>query len=617
MRQAVIDFETYYDAQFSLSRMPTDEYIEDPRFEVIGVSVKIDDGPIEWFSGDEFGTAAFLASLGPWEHTAILCHNTLFDGYILTRKFGIKPKLWMDALGMSRRLYPWLASHSLASLAKHFDLPAKGTVVHNMMGRTRASLFPQELADYAEYCKHDVELTYEIGQRMLSHTPVLELKIIDMVARMFTEPAFVGDAQLLRELHQRELDTKAQLIEAAEADRADLMSNDKFAAKLEELGIEPPTKISPRTGKVAYAFAKSDKEFTALLDDDDPRVQSLVAARLGVKTTIAETRALRFLAMAERGLMPVYLNYCGAKVTQRLSGGNRSNWQNLSARGPSAGIRQAICAPPGHVVIAGDSSNIELRVAMAAAGQQDVVDKLAAGEDLYCDFASKIFGRSITKADKMERLLGKIGMLSLQYGAGWPKFKEMARIQSQGAIQLADDEAERVVSLYRHLHYKVMDFARKFDNGLFSDMAEGGNMTPVDEWAWCLTTGNGFGVGGDVGVQYKDLDYGTTDRYGKPELGWSYWNGRKRVPIYGGKAVENFSQYVARMIVMWQTARINEVYPVKLSVHDEAVGVVPDNEAEEAKAYFEECLSLAPPWCRGMIPLACEVSYGKTYADCK
>ena len=156
------------------------------------------------------------------------------------------------------------------------------------------------------------------------------------------------------------------------------MSANKFAERLKALGVTPPTKISPRTGKETFAFARTDKAFTALQEHDNPEVQALVAARIGAKTTIAETRALRFLEMAKRGPLPVYLSFWGAKTTGRYSGGNKVNWQNLPARGVSAGLRRALCAPEGHSVLVCDSSNIELRTVMALAGQHDAIEKLEA-----------------------------------------------------------------------------------------------------------------------------------------------------------------------------------------------------------------------------------------------
>ena len=230
-------------------------------------------------------------------------------------------------------------------------------------------------------------------------------------------------------------------------EREEIMSNDKFATRLEAYGVVPPMKESKATGKQTYAFAKSDKAFTDLLNHDVPEVQALVAARLGVKTTIAETRAMKFVEMAERGALPVYLNFWGAKTTGRYSGGNQVNWQNLPARGISAGLRDALLAPEGYTVLVGDSSNIELRMVMALAGQWDVVDKLANGVDLYCDFASKLFGRTITKADKAERFLGKTAMLGLQYGAGAPRFQEMVRLAARQDPSVQEIDINRAYAI--------------------------------------------------------------------------------------------------------------------------------------------------------------------------
>ena len=46
-----IDFETYYDRDFSLSKITTEEYIRSDLFEVIGVSVKVNNEETEWASG--------------------------------------------------------------------------------------------------------------------------------------------------------------------------------------------------------------------------------------------------------------------------------------------------------------------------------------------------------------------------------------------------------------------------------------------------------------------------------------------------------------------------------------------------------------------------------------
>ncbi len=97
-----IDFETYYDKDYSLSKMTTEQYVRSNLFEVIGVGIKVNNYPTDWYSGDNVGK--FLNSLD-YKDKAILCHNTAFDGAILSWHYGIKPKLWLDTLSMARPLH--------------------------------------------------------------------------------------------------------------------------------------------------------------------------------------------------------------------------------------------------------------------------------------------------------------------------------------------------------------------------------------------------------------------------------------------------------------------------------------------------------------------------------
>jgi DNA polymerase len=449
-----------------------------------------------------------------------------------------------------------------------------------------------------------------MARMLLELTSPLELKIIDMTVRMFTEPTLKLDEYKLYEYYEAEKQRKEDLLNSTAASKEVLMSNDKLAEALADLGVIPPTKISKRTGNRAFAFAKSDKEFTALLDHPNSDVQALVAARLGVKTTIAETRAQRLIDTALRGRgFPIYLNYWGAKTTGRMSGGNGINAQNIPNRGPDRAIREAIIAPPGHKIVVGDSSNIELRVAMAAAGQDEVVDKLRDGVDLYCDFASKLYGREITKKDGNERMLGKIAMLSLQYGAGANTFREMVRVQAKKNI--SPEEAQQIVDLYRSVHGKVAKLWRHCQDNVLEDIYNDQYLTAVDVNGWALTMRDGYGVPGLPGIYYYGLRKDTMNNE------WLYTSGKTETKIYGGKVVENLCQHLARHIVLWQTARVNERYPVALSVHDEIVCVVPDEDVDDCVEYMTESLSLAPKWCRGQIPLDCEVGVGISYGTAK
>ncbi len=82
MQILTVDFETYYDSHFSLSKMTTEEYLRDELFEVIGVSVQVDDGEPQWFSGPKEKVRGFL-KLYDWDNSIGLAHNAMFDMAIL------------------------------------------------------------------------------------------------------------------------------------------------------------------------------------------------------------------------------------------------------------------------------------------------------------------------------------------------------------------------------------------------------------------------------------------------------------------------------------------------------------------------------------------------------
>jgi len=278
-----IDFETYYDKDFSLSKMTTEGYIRDPRFEVIGVGIKVNNYPTDWYSGSD--PAKFLKSLD-YSNKAILCHHTAFDGAILSWHFGIKPKLWLDTLSMSRPLHQMTVGGSLKALATYYQLGAKGEEVIQALGKRKADFTPDEMARYGEYCKNDVELTYSLFKKLSKGFPTSELMVIDQTLRMYTEPSIELDKELLQKHLEEVIERKQSLIDdlgltgiSKDTVTKTLMSNQIFAKYLENLGIDPPKKISARTGKEAYAFSKSDKEFTDLLEHPDPQFDWCVRAR--------------------------------------------------------------------------------------------------------------------------------------------------------------------------------------------------------------------------------------------------------------------------------------------------------------------------------------------------
>ena len=341
MKFITLDFETFYDVGFSLTNLTTEEYIRDERFQVIGVGVKIDNEETQWITGSHHHIKAELDKID-WSSAILLCHNTQFDGAILSFIFNIIPAIYLDTLGMARAKHGVDVGGSLKFLATYYNLGVKGEEVLNAKGKRLENFSKEELARYGEYCRNDVELTYKLYNELSKDFPTNELKLIDLTIRMYTEPVLhLDDALLSDRLDEVEAEKKEVLgnlmirlnCEDEECVRKKLASNKQFAELLEEHLVEVPLKVSPTTGKDTFALAKNDEGFIALTEHEDPFIQELCAVRLGTKSTIEESRIKRFLDIGSRnkGKLPIPLKYYGAH-TGRWAGSDKVNFQNLPSR---------------------------------------------------------------------------------------------------------------------------------------------------------------------------------------------------------------------------------------------------------------------------------------------
>jgi DNA polymerase len=316
MNLITVDIETFYSKDYSLSKITTEAYVNDIRFEAIGIAVKRNNEPTRWFTGSYSEIKGWLSQFD-WGNSMVIAHNAMFDGAILGWRFGIYPKAVVCTLSMARALHAVSVGGSLAALAEYYRLGVKGTEVLNAIGKRRLDFSKTEMDAYGSYCINDVELTYKLFKAMLPKIHMRELKLVDMTIRMYTDPMLKLDTDMLYAHLADVREQKEKLLEECGINKDDLMSNQKFASVLEMFGVEPPTKINSK-GLETYAFAKTDEGFKALAEHDDPRVQAIVAARLGTKSTLEETRTERFIAISERpyreSLLPVPLLYYGART---------------------------------------------------------------------------------------------------------------------------------------------------------------------------------------------------------------------------------------------------------------------------------------------------------------
>ena len=649
-RVMVIDFETAWDKkEYTLSKSTTEEYIRDRRFKAWGMAYKYldkHDAPV-WIP--HAGLPAFFDSID-WSTTAVLAHNAQFDVAILSWVYGHHPCFIFDSLSIGRALRGVEAGNSLAKLAAEFELPPKGSGVHNSSGYLD-TLPPEVEAELAEYCKHDVVLCEGVFQKLSQGFPTKELRLIDMTIRMFTNPVLKLDPYMLKDAIEDERSKREALLARLNINEKDLASNEKFALTLRTMGVEPPQKISKTTGKPAFAFAKTDAMFQALVNGDNENISMLCEARLKVKSTLERTRAQRFLDISQRGTLPVPLNYYGAHTGRySASKGSNLNLQNLK-RGSF--LRKSIMAPDGYVLVVADLSQIEPRVLAWLANYKVLLNIFASGQDAYAAFGAQMFGiPGLSKESHPAlRQSAKSALLGAGYGLGWFSFSAQLLAGFLGAPPLRYDKAfakqlgvtsgtmsdfmayepnvakalsiprtctdeeiivhclaaKAIIDTYREKAAPVKEFWSLCDVFISKGLSEGRGYTYK-----CLGLGPAhILLPNGMRLWYRDLK-GNPDEKGRVQ--WTY--GEQRKKLYGGKLTENIVQAVARCVMTDGMLRIQKRYPCVLTVHDEAVVLVPEDEADIAEPWVLEQMVAEPRYMPG-IPLAAETGVGKRYGEAK
>lgn len=611
MKQLFLDFETYYDNEYSLKKMTAIEYILDPRFEVLTCGFAEENGATYSIDGQNL-PAAFAAI--DWDNTDVISHNAQFDALILAFRYGVYPKRCGCTLSMAQNwIFHQTGSVSLAACAKRYGLQKMDTV-HKMVGVNYQMLLrdPVLHGEVRRYAASDADLCRQIYvQIMAAGFPPEELDVIDWTIRMAARPQFEIDPLLVAEHLGEVLAKKQELLDNAGLENRDpLMQDDTLAASLLFMGVDPvPRKVSKTTGKERWAFAKTDKDFVELLDHENPDVQALVAARLGHKSTGEQTRCERFLAVSRvTSGMPIPLKYSGAH-THRFSGNWKLNMQNL-ANGSK--LRDSLKAPKGKLVVSVDASQIEARINAEQAGETWLTDAFRAGRDVYADFAGVIYNRVIIKQlDKVERTVGKVGILSLGYGASWPVFQAMLR--NRDKIQLSDQMAAQTVNVYRS-RCPMIEASWKNANNTILPLMTGDRpyqwgCIEVQKEKLILPNGNA--------LRYHGLKYAFDEQYNR--MAWTYMRGNKPQRIYGAKTIENVCQALAFVHIADVAMRIFKMTEGLLwpahQVHDELIYVVDEKLAEQVRDLAIAEMSKSPFWMPN-VPLAAEGNMGDSYGAC-
>ncbi len=640
MKIAVVDLETFWSTDHSLSKMMPIKYCMHPRTEIISCAVKLGDAETVVAFG-ESAVRKLLDSID-WRQYWLVGHNmAAFDSMILAWRFGVKPALWGCTLAMARPIHAKDVGLSLAKLVAHYNLGAKDqSALLQTKGKNLCDFTDQELAAMEVYNKADVDQCYALLHKLIPQTRREEVKLIDMTVRMLVEPQFELNRALLVETLKEEGERKygvllraAQTLgvmedglgfeEVAERALTVLSSANKFAKFLKLKGVEVPTKTSQTTGKQIPALAKTDEAFIALQEHPNTDVAMAASARLDAKSTLLQTRIQAFLDAAgshpTQYRIPIPLNYYGADTTGRWSGW-AYNPQNLpriapSLPKPSDALRKSLRAPAGHKVVVADLSGIELRVnhflwkvPASVRMFQDDPEKA----DLYKDFASKLYDIPVKDVTKAQRQVGKVAHLGLGFGAGYKTFQKVAKIM--GGVDLTESESHDIVTKWRAEYREIAEGWRTCHKAL-PTIIRGAAGGPLDPWGMITPVPEGLRTPKGL-IRYPSLRTEFDEATGFQEYAYGY--GRQKARIYAGKIDENIVQHLARCIIADNALDIKDLTGLQpaLMVHDELVYVVPEADAEDVLEKVQNVMRTPPAWWPELITWS-EGDIADTYGDAK
>lgn len=606
MRNLFLDTETYYDTKigYDLKSISVTEYIRSPLFKLQGFAYAFDNSPAAWVSGKD--APGWFASQD-WSDICLIHHNSKFDGAVLAWRFGVKAARNFDTVALAKAvLGENVSGYHLKGLAEYLGLESKGELKWDGV----RDLTPQQEEEMALYCKTDTNICRGIYEKLIGQFPQSQLSAMDWTIRAFIESKLVLDMDVLKRGVENEKKRREDIIQASGVEKGVLASNKQFAELLEARGYAVPTKISGRTGKSIPAFARTDEGLSQLATS----APDLYSARIASKANLLETRGESLLAVAKTGPFPFDVGFSGAVQTHRYSGGSGAggNPQNFTRK---SFLREAVCAPEGYELVVGDFAAVELRILAFLAKEPCLINKLINDEDVYCDFASMLYGRPITEDDP-ERAFGKEAILGLGYNMGADKFQQ--RVKTVLKQELSDDEAWRIVKLYRDTYFNVPKLWAACSS-LIPLIAEGrisclyfAPFLKVRKGAIILPSG--------LAIQYPNLRPITVQGRRGPQIEWVYDKFKKKyesetVKLYGGKVVENICQALAGELTKEAIERTEKAgLSCVGQIHDEVLAI--SRAPETGTSILRLAMEQSPSWMPNL-RLKSEVGYAKNWNQAK
>lgn len=664
----VLDFETYYDADYSLKKMSTVECVMDKRFEITGLGMQLlPNGDISFSAPNEIISSKGLLTTPAkqvWDGLTVVGQNLKFDALILREKFGITPKYTVDLIDLDRQ-WDAQAKHSLEAMAKRWGAPKSKGDTNQFKGFHWKEMGLVLTHQLKEYCKNDIEIESFLFQKLLplvTCRPEIELPLMNQTLQLFLNPQieidFERGEELKKKMRLEALKPRLELRKhGIKSSRKWISGNKKFTALLQDVLPENET-IPMKQGKnkPILAFAKDDEGLKQLLVHPKEEVRLLTEARIAIKSWplhISRVDKLMNQAKARGGKIGAPLKYCSAH-TWRWGGTESINLQNLGGRGRTgAGTHPLIQAMRGMLIASddyifgiNDLKQIQARILPWLAGQNNLIQGFANGDDIYSEFATELFQFPVREAKKTDpgpvaklltirRGFGKDAILGCGFGMGANKFYE--RCMANNDLRPMFDSGEydwnfikRLINTYRSRYAKIPAFWKKVEKawrfvtkypGQKSEyFIEKEDLSYMGFPLFYKTTLEPYlKFNHQDEATYIQLPSGRYLRYpgAKVKRGGGYDDGDLSYQyskyLWGGFLTENIVQAVEVDIFGEALLRLEAAgFNIVLHGHDEIICLFKESEAEEKLKEMAEIMVIVPEWAQGL-PIAVEGELTKRY----
>jgi DNA polymerase-1 len=373
-----------------------------------------------------------------------LGHHLKYDAHVLAN-YGIELRgMRYDSMLESYVLNSTATNHNLDSTVEKY-LGVKTIRYEDVAGRgARQLTFNQVPVDRAaEYSAEDADVTLQLHRTLwqqIEAVPTLkrlyeeiEQPLVDVLKRMEEDGVLIDREMLKRQ--SGELSKRMREIEVEAHREAGAPFNLESPRQLQEIlfnKLQLPSMRKTPTGQPSTAEDVLEElaESYAL-----PRLIMEYRGFAKLKSTYTDKLPLQIDPRTGR----VHTSYHQAvAATGRLSSTD-PNLQNIPIRTPEGRrIRQAFVAPPGHVLMAADYSQIELRIMAHLSGDQGLLEAFAHERDIHQATAAEVFGTALEQVSHDQRRSAKAINFGLIYGMSAFGLARQLGIE-RGAAQLYVD----------------------------------------------------------------------------------------------------------------------------------------------------------------------------------